>query len=80
VSRYTIVRLLGGLPLSKTVVCADERMRFYLFELGFVQEGYFRENDYEPADGRFTDTAMFSQLQADWRDRANAQRGMEMNG
>jgi RimJ/RimL family protein N-acetyltransferase len=46
--------------------------RRVLEKLGFVQEGYFRENYYEPADGRFTDTAVFSLLQADWRDRASA--------
>jgi ribosomal-protein-alanine N-acetyltransferase len=40
--------------------------RRVLEKLGFVQEGYFRENFYEPADGSFTDTAVFSLLQADW--------------
>ena len=39
--------------------------RRVLEKLGFVQEGYFRENFYEPADGSFTDTAVFSLLQAD---------------
>jgi ribosomal-protein-alanine N-acetyltransferase len=45
--------------------------RRVLEKLGFVQEGYFRENYYEPADGRFTDTAVFSLLRADWQSRAN---------
>jgi ribosomal-protein-alanine N-acetyltransferase len=33
-----------------------------LEKLGFVQEGYFRENFYEPAENVFTDTAVFSLL------------------
>jgi ribosomal-protein-alanine N-acetyltransferase len=45
--------------------------RRVLEKLGFVQEGYFRENYYEPAEGRFTDTAVFSLLRADWQSRAN---------
>jgi ribosomal-protein-alanine N-acetyltransferase len=36
--------------------------RRVLEKLGFVQEGYFRENYYEPALGAFTDTAVFSLL------------------
>ena len=37
-----------------------------LQKLGFVQEGYFRENYYEPAAQCFTDSAVFSLLHADW--------------
>ena len=37
--------------------------RRVLEKLGFVQEGYFRENFREP-DGRFTDSAVFSLLRA----------------
>jgi [ribosomal protein S5]-alanine N-acetyltransferase len=40
--------------------------RRVLEKLGFVQEGYFREDFYEPAVDRFTDTAVFSLLKADW--------------
>jgi [ribosomal protein S5]-alanine N-acetyltransferase len=36
--------------------------RRVLEKLGFVQEGYFRENYYDPVEGRFTDTAVFSLL------------------
>jgi ribosomal-protein-alanine N-acetyltransferase len=40
--------------------------RRVLEKLGFVQEGYFRENYYEAAEEQFTDTAVFSLLQAAW--------------
>jgi [ribosomal protein S5]-alanine N-acetyltransferase len=40
--------------------------RRVLEKLGFVQEGYFRENYYEPAIDRFTDTAVFSLLKSAW--------------
>lgn len=43
--------------------------RRVLEKLGFVQEAYFRENYYEPAEERFTDTAVFSLLKADWAAR-----------
>ena len=35
-------------------------------KLGFVQEGYFRENYYDTASGTFTDTAVFSLLKSVW--------------
>jgi ribosomal-protein-alanine N-acetyltransferase len=44
--------------------------RRVLEKLGFVQEGYFRENYYEPAEARFTDTAVFSLLRSTWMRRA----------
>lgn len=44
--------------------------RRVLEKLGFVQEGYFRENYYEPAVDRFTDTAVFSLLKSDWAGKA----------
>lgn len=40
--------------------------RRVLEKLGFVQEGYFHENYYDPVEDRFTDTAVFSLLQATW--------------
>lgn len=43
--------------------------RRVLEKLGFVQEGYFRENYYEPAVDRFTDTAIFSLLKSEWQKR-----------
>ncbi len=46
--------------------------RRVLEKLGFVQEGYFRENYYEAVDGQFTDTAVFSLLQATWMHRRSA--------
>jgi [ribosomal protein S5]-alanine N-acetyltransferase len=36
--------------------------RRVLEKLGFVQEGYFRENYYDPVERRFTDTAVYSLL------------------
>ncbi|HET9222494.1 MAG TPA: GNAT family protein [Roseiflexaceae bacterium] len=42
----------------------NQGSRRVLDKLGFVQEGYFRENYY--FDGEFTDTAVFSLLKADW--------------
>jgi len=46
--------------------------RRVLEKLGFVQEGYFRENYYDPVEARFTDTAVFSLLSATWMSRAGA--------
>lgn len=40
--------------------------RRVLEKLGFVREGYFRENYFDVAEAGFTDTAVFSLLQADW--------------
>jgi len=42
-----------------------------LEKLGFVQEGYFRENYYNPLEARFTDTAVFSLLKAIWMSLAD---------
>jgi [ribosomal protein S5]-alanine N-acetyltransferase len=42
----------------------NQGSRRVLEKLGFVQEGYFREN--YCVDGIFTDTAVFSLLKADW--------------
>lgn len=44
--------------------------RRVLEKLGFVQEGYFRENYYDPIAARFTDTAAFSLLKAAWMQHA----------
>ncbi len=41
--------------------------RRVLEKLGFVQEGYFRENFF--VNDAFTDTAVFSLLKADWLER-----------
>ena len=46
--------------------------RRVLEKLGFVQEGYFRENFYDPVEAQFTDTAVFSLLSAAWARRASA--------
>lgn len=37
--------------------------RRVLEKVGFVQEGYFRENYFDVVEGRFTDTVVFSLLQ-----------------
>jgi ribosomal-protein-alanine N-acetyltransferase len=46
---------------------ANRASRRVLEKLGFVQEGYFRENYYDPVEARFTDTAVFSLLSATWQ-------------
>lgn len=38
-----------------------------LEKLGFIQEGYFRENYYEKDSDTFTDTAVFSLLKSTWK-------------
>ena len=40
--------------------------RRVLEKLGFVQEGYFHENYYDPVEAGFTDTAVFSLLRTAW--------------
>lgn len=52
---------------------ANTGSRRVLEKSGFVQEGYFRENFYDQIEGRFTDTAVFSLLHADWAARQPAQ-------
>jgi [ribosomal protein S5]-alanine N-acetyltransferase len=48
--------------------------RRVLEKLGFVQEGYFHENFYDPVEAQFTDTAVFSLLSAGWRRGASASK------
>jgi ribosomal-protein-alanine N-acetyltransferase len=43
--------------------------RRVLEKLGFAQEGYFRENYHDVVEGGYTDTAVFSLLARDWRER-----------
>jgi RimJ/RimL family protein N-acetyltransferase len=43
-----------------------------LEKLGFVQEGYFRENFFDPTEQQFSDTAVFSLLKATWLGRLGA--------
>lgn len=45
--------------------------RRLLEKLGFVQEGHFREYYYDPAEGRFTDKAVFSLLKTTWVSRSD---------
>jgi ribosomal-protein-alanine N-acetyltransferase len=45
---------------------ANTASRRVLEKLGFAQEGYFRENYYDPVEAQFTDTAVFSLLKASW--------------
>jgi ribosomal-protein-alanine N-acetyltransferase len=49
--------------------------RRVLEKLGFVEEGYFHENYYDPVEARFTDTAVFSLLKAAWLGRAKPESG-----
>ncbi|GAB4209538.1 MAG: GNAT family protein [Roseiflexaceae bacterium] len=49
--------------------------RRVLEKLGFVQEGYFRENYYDVVEERFTDTAVFSLLKSEFEGRSNTKSG-----
>ena len=49
---------------------ANTGSRRVLEKLGFVQEGYFRENYYDLVEAQFTDTAVFSLLKSTWMSRA----------
>ncbi len=51
---------------------ANAASRRVLEKLGFVQEGYFRENVRDPVEGCFVDTAVFSLLARDWGARQPA--------
>lgn len=48
---------------------ANTGSRRVLEKLGFVQEGYFRENYHDVVEGGYTDTAVFSLLARDWLGR-----------
>ena len=50
---------------------ANNGSRRVLEKLGFVQEGYFRENFYDPVEACFTDTAVYSLLKDIWMRRAD---------
>ena len=50
---------------------ANSGSRRVLEKLGFVQEGYFRENFYDPVEAQFTDTAVYSLLKEIWMRRAD---------
>jgi [ribosomal protein S5]-alanine N-acetyltransferase len=43
--------------------------RRLLERLGFVQEGHFREDYYDPTKEQFVDTAYFSLLESGWKNR-----------
>jgi ribosomal-protein-alanine N-acetyltransferase len=53
---------------------ANTGSRRVLEKLGFVQEGYFHENFYDPVEVQFTDTAVFSLLKATWMRRTGQER------
>lgn len=57
---------LGLHSVEAQIAPENTGSRRVLEKLGFVQEGYFRENYYEAHEGRFTDTAVFSLLRSDW--------------
>lgn len=60
---------LGLHSVEAQIHPANIGSRRVLEKVGFVQEGYFRENYYDPAEGGFTDTAVFSLLKATWLQR-----------
>ncbi|MDQ2998838.1 MAG: GNAT family N-acetyltransferase [Chloroflexota bacterium] len=50
---------------------ANSGSRRVLEKLGFVQEGYFRENFFDVVEACFTDTAVYSLLKDSWMRRAD---------
>ena len=67
---------MGLHSVEAQIAPANSGSRRVLEKLGFVQEAYFRENYYEPADGSFSDTAVFSLLRSSWAPRISyAQNG-----
>jgi RimJ/RimL family protein N-acetyltransferase len=51
--------------------------RRLLEKLGFVQEAHFREDWFDEAAGRFTDTAIFSLLKSNWRKRSAGEQNAQ---
>ncbi|GAB4187140.1 MAG: GNAT family N-acetyltransferase [Roseiflexaceae bacterium] len=62
--------VLGLHTIEAQIHPANTGSRRVLEKLGFVQEGYFRQNFYDPNESGFSDTAVFSLLHADWRMRS----------
>jgi ribosomal-protein-alanine N-acetyltransferase len=59
-------RVLGLHSVEAQIHPANTGSRRVLEKLGFIQEGYFHENYYDPVEARFTDTVVFSLLKAAW--------------
>jgi ribosomal-protein-alanine N-acetyltransferase len=57
---------MGLHSLEANIDPANHGSRRVLEKLGFVQEGYFRENYWLEAEERFSDSAIFSLLASDW--------------
>ena len=57
---------------------ANRGSRRVLEKLGFVQEGYFRQNYYDVVEAAFTDTAVFGLLKADWMGRIERGAGARL--
>jgi [ribosomal protein S5]-alanine N-acetyltransferase len=57
---------LGLNSIEAQIAPANSGSRRVLEKLGFEQEGYFRQNYYEPETGEFTDTAVFGLPRSDW--------------
>lgn len=53
----------------------NQASRRVLEKLGFVQEGYFHENYFDPIKQQYTDTAVFSLLMREWMSRAAKEPG-----
>lgn len=60
---------MGLHSMAAIIDPANDASRHVLEKLGFVQEGYFREDYYNPVLEQFTDTAIFSLLKANWLTR-----------
>jgi [ribosomal protein S5]-alanine N-acetyltransferase len=62
---------MGLYSIEAQIDPENTRSRRLLEKLGFVQEGYFRENYYDEVKAEFTDTAVFSLLGKHWMGRNN---------
>lgn len=62
---------IGLHSMEAHIAPANAGSRRVLEKLGFVQEGYFRENFYSPVTEGFEDTAVFSLLKSTWMSRSD---------
>jgi [ribosomal protein S5]-alanine N-acetyltransferase len=63
---------IGLHSMEAHIAPANVGSRRVLEKLGFVQEGYFRENFYSPVTEAFEDTAVFSLLKSEWMSQEGA--------
>ena len=62
--------VIGLNSLEAQIDPHNVRSRALLEKMGFVQEGYFRENYYDAEADEFVDTAVFSLLKSRWKNKS----------